>query len=170
MFGRSRTFRRRRPVAGQIRLRRWVRVALLLVVLGGGGSAVLDRAGWFKYRGDDWAHFDKQACEVVSVADGDTLTLRRPGGGEPTRPPARHRRAGTASQGGDGPAHGAERAKSYLAARTRGRDIIVRLDQTQTRDHYGRLLAYLYLNEGDNLNLDLVRDGRATRIAASSTR
>ena len=37
----------------------------------------------------------------------------------------------------------------------------VRLDATQTRDKYRRLLAYLYLDDTENVNLALVRDGHA---------
>ena len=36
-----------------------------------------------------------------------------------------------------------------------------RLEPTQTRDKYRRLLAYLYVSDNENLNLSLVHDGQA---------
>src|SRR5215207_5384630 len=77
--------RRTHSVAQLIRRRRVMRwgFAALLALLG--GSAVLDRGGSFKYRGDDWANFDHQECIVTKVTDGDTLTLRPVNGGIETK-------------------------------------------------------------------------------------
>jgi len=59
------------------------------------------------------------------------------------------------------PDYWAERATKYLEHRAEGKTVIIRLETTQTRDKYDRLLAYLYATDTDNLNLDLVRDGQA---------
>jgi endonuclease YncB( thermonuclease family) len=42
-----------------------------------------------------------------------------------------------------------------------GKQVTINLQETQTRDKYDRLLAYVYLSESESLNLALVRDGHA---------
>ena len=61
----------------------------------------------------------------------------------------------------DRPAHFAQRATNYLRARINGKSVCLRLEPIETRDRYDRLLAYIYLGDGDNINIDLIRDGQA---------
>jgi endonuclease YncB( thermonuclease family) len=61
----------------------------------------------------------------------------------------------------DPPSHWGDRATSYARGRLAGKRVIVKLDGTESRDRYDRLLVYLYLTDTDNFNLDLVRDGQA---------
>jgi micrococcal nuclease len=125
-------------------------------------SAVLDRTGLFRYAGDDWRTFDHKTFVVTHVADGDTLDVRSPGGGAVTRvrllgvdsPELRSR----SHSGSD---YWAREALRYAESRAEGRLVTLRLEATNTRDRYRRLLAYVYLDDSDNLNLDLVRDGEA---------
>ena len=126
-------------------------------------SAALDRAGCFRYRGDDWRTFDHKSFLVSHVADGDTIVVRPTGGGAETRvrligvdAPELH-----SSEDGGRPDHWADEARRYTASRVELKPVTLRLEQTETRDRYKRLLAYVYVDDSDNLNLELVRDGQA---------
>lgn len=127
-----------------------------------GCSSALDNRGAFNYRGDDWANFDHRACLVTKVIDGDTVDVRADRGGAEARvrllgvdAPELHDRQTNK------PDYWADRAAGYLQARAQGKQAVVRLEPTKTRDKYGRLLAYLYVGDNENLNLTLVRDGQA---------
>ena len=140
------------------RYRRLTYAGLVVLAL----SAVLDRAGVFRYAGNDWRAFDHKQFVVTHVADGDTLTVRPPGGGEETRV----RLIGIDapelnSRDGGRPDHWAADARDYLRRRADDKHVTLRLEQTDTRDRYRRLLAYVYVGDSHNLNLDLVRDGHA---------
>ena len=151
--------RRRRPFNPHPYLRRRRRYRGLtyagLVVLA--LSAVLDRAGVFRYAGDDWRNFDHKTFVVTHVADGDTVDVVPTGGGGKTRvrligvdAPELHSRD-----------HWSQQAKRYTESRAEGKPVTLRLETTGTRDRYRRLLAYVYVSDSDNLNLDLVREGQA---------
>jgi endonuclease YncB( thermonuclease family) len=140
-------------------VRRWACAGLIVLAL----SAALDRFGAFRYQGDDWRTFDQKACLVTHVADGDTIVVRPTAGGPETRvrllgidAPELHSRD-TAGR----PDYWAAEAKRYTLTRLEHKAVTLRLEQTETRDRYRRLLAYVYVNDSDNLNLDLVRDGHA---------
>ena len=141
------------------RYQRFTFAAFVLLAL----SAFLDQAGVFHYAGNDWRAFDHKQFVVTHVADGDTLTVRAPGGGEETRvrligvdAPELHSR-----DDGNRADFWAADARDYLKQRAAGQDVTLRLEQTNTRDRYKRLLAYVYVGDSHNLNLDLVRDGHA---------
>ena len=139
-------------------MRRATFVTLLLLAL----SAVLDRAGVFRYAGDDWRNFDQKTFVVTRVIDGDTLDVRPAAGGRETRvrlvgvdaPELHSRETGRAD-------HWAAEARRYAESRAEGKPVTLRLEQTETRDRYRRLLAHVYLSDAQNLNLELVRDGQA---------
>jgi len=138
------------------RLRRWAFAGLLVLAL----SAVLDRFGLFRYAGDDWRNFDRQTFLVIRVADGDTLTVAPVTGGPETRVRLLGIDAAEMkSASGSGGDYWAHEARHELMSRAKGRQVLLKLDQTETRDRYKRLLAYVYLDESDNLNLAMVRDG-----------
>ncbi|TAN50687.1 MAG: DUF4124 domain-containing protein [Methylococcaceae bacterium] len=93
--------------------------------------------------------------KVRSVHDGDTLTLddsrkvRLLGINTPEIDSA-----GSVAEAGG------EAAKNWLKARIEGHSI--RLEQdVEAQDHYGRTLAHLYAEDGEHLNLELVRRGLA---------
>ena len=130
--------------------RRRIRVAVFaglgLVAL----LVMLDHVGVFSPVTDDWAAFDGRRCQVVRGVSGDALVIRtREGGREATV----HLLGVDASAS---PAAGDE-----LAGRLRDRTPLLRLEPLQTRDARGRLLAYVYLNETEMLNLQLIREGQA---------
>ena len=136
------------------RTRRGVFLAVALLAL----TALLDRNGWFRYRGDDWAAYDKQAVTVTRVVDGDTIRVRRSSASEEDTV----RLLGIdAPETADPPAHWGGEAAARLEALVEGKPVTLRLDATQTRDKYRRLLAYVHVGDAENVNLALVRDGHA---------
>jgi micrococcal nuclease len=139
-----------------LRLRR----SLLALVILLAASALADRLGLLGYRGDDWAAFDRQNFVIVRVVDGDTVHIAPPLGGESTKV----RLIGIDAPemnftSSASPGHWAPQATENLRQRVQDRTISIRLDGSQTRDRYGRLLAYIYLDDSLNVNLELVRQG-----------
>ena len=109
----------------------------------------------------DWATFDKQVLRVDRVVDGDTVRVLTPAGeSESVRligvdaPEMRPREGGP-------PAHYAERATDWLRNRLDGERVTLRLPETRTRDRYGRLLAYVYLDDSEDVGESLVAGGYA---------
>ena len=117
---------------------------------------LFDRLGAFGHKGDDWSTFDKQPARVVKVIDGDTIIARSSYGTE-----EKIRLIGLDAPEMDSRDHWADRSTAYMQARLKDREVTLRLDGTQTRDRYDRLLAYIFITDNDNLNLALVRDGHA---------
>jgi micrococcal nuclease len=124
------------------------------------GASVLDHR--HATTTDDWTRFDHQTFVVSRVVDGDTIHIRPATGGNETivrllgiDAPEMH--DPTTNQ----PAHWAQRSTQYVRARADAKSVSIRVEPIQTRDRYGRLLAYVYLSDNDCLNLDLVHDGQA---------
>lgn len=110
--------------------------------------------------GSDWRLFDQRTLEVARVIDGDTLEIRAPDGQTvPVRLIGVDAPELRPSEGGP-PDYWAERATDYARARADGQPVLLKLEPTQTRDRYQRLLAYVYLSDTEMLNLALVRDGQ----------
>ena len=129
----------------RLRLSVGVIVALILAI------TIAERAGAFRYGGDDWSRFDRKSVIAANVIDGDSFLVPQLGRAETVH-----------LLGVDAPtSHWSNEAKAYLEARLKGRTITLRLDGTQTRDAQGRLLAYVYITDGDCLNVDIVRDAQA---------
>src|SRR5205085_6694124 len=130
-------------------------IALILLAI----SVVLDRVGTFRYRGDDWATYDKHSVICTRVVDGDTIHVRLfPAAQEETvrllgidAPEISH-------SAKESPAYFAPEATHRLETLIEGKPVTLRLDATQTRDKYHRLLAYVHAGESENVNLSLVRD------------
>ena len=152
-------------VTRALRRRRWTRrgvfAGLALLAL----STLLDRFGVFNYRGDDWSHYDRQPVVVTAVIDGDTLRVRRSATAdeEPVRLLGIDAPEMRPDDGGATPDHWAAEATAYLrrVVAGSGGTVTLRLDSTQTRDKYRRLLAYAYVGDAENVNLTMVRDGHA---------
>jgi len=111
--------------------------------------------------GDDWAIYDRQQFVVTRVIDGDTIDVAAHPGATPTRvrllgvdAPEMHGDGGKAE-------YWAEASAKYAIARSERKTITLRLEPTQTRDKYKRLLAYVHLADNETLNFALVRDGQA---------
>lgn len=98
--------------------------------------------------------------DVVRIADGDTITISMDGVSEKIR-----------FIGIDTPEIGnvnkpsdclAEEAKKEMESVLEGHQVRLEFDETQgERDKYGRLLAYVYLDEGTFLNRLMIQKGFA---------
>ncbi len=128
---------------------------LLLVVVG-------ERSGWLIFGGSDLRRYDGQTFRVVEVIDGDTLDLAVYDGDRPT---TRVRLWGI-----DTPelARPARPAEPWADAARRSADrwafdrrVTLRLEPHRVRDRFGRLLAYVDLNDGTVLNERLLSEGLA---------
>jgi endonuclease YncB( thermonuclease family) len=142
-------------VTRQLARRRWTRRVVVALLLLFGLVAALDHRGCFRSRGDDWTTFDKQPVTLTTVIDGDTVEAQSPSGRHET----------VRLLGIDAPdlpdGYWSDPSKRALAERVGGKSVTLRLDSTQTRDAQHRLLAYVYYDDADNVNLELVRDGHA---------
>lgn len=142
-----------------MRRRRMISGVLLFLGIIAALAAGVER---FRGRSDDWTTFDHQRFHVSKVVDGDTIDIQTPDG----LPDTRVRLIGMdapelVDSSTSLPAHWAEKSDSYLRARIGGRSVTLRLEPVETRDRYGRLLAYIYLTDGDCINMDMVRTGHA---------
>jgi endonuclease YncB( thermonuclease family) len=147
-------------IASLVQRRRRIRAAiggvlgLLLIV------CLADNLTLLAWDGNDWKRFDRKPARVVEVTDGDTIVVETESSERATvrligvDAPEMNFNKGE-------PAYFAERAMNYTIARSKDKTVTLRLDTTQTRDRYGRLLAYVYLPENDLLNQALIRDGQA---------
>lgn len=146
-------------LSSPMRRRRLISSLLLALGLLAALAAAVER---FQGAGDDWTRFDHQSFPVVKVVDGDTIDIRSPDGLTETRVRLIGIDAPEAVDPTTGkPAHWADRSTAYLTARLGVRNVTLRLEPVETRDRYRRLLAYIYLTDGDCINIDMVRNGQA---------
>jgi micrococcal nuclease len=141
---------RRRRVPPSIRFpKRWRRVGwatLALFVLTG----LLGYDRWaHRPAGEDFDRYHHQEFRVSRVVDGDTLDVECPDGAERT---TRIRLWGVDTpEVGRGERHTmyfGERAREFAEQTLAGRSVRLVLAPEQSRDKYGRLLAYVYLERG----------------------
>ena len=149
------------PIHPQLRRRRRYRrityAGLILLAL----SAVLDRAGVFRYSGNDWRALRPQV--VRRHPRRRRRHDRRPPAGRrrrDPRPPDRRRRPGAASRDDGRRATGPPKPR-LPAQRADGKTRHPPPRADRNPRPLQRLLAYVYVGDTDNLNLDLVRDGHA---------
>ncbi|MCO6438979.1 MAG: thermonuclease family protein [Phycisphaerae bacterium] len=156
---------RRKVVPPTIQLpRRWRRAGfgtLLLAFLA--LLAIWDRATYRPAGGDDHSCYDGQSFRVVHVVDGDTFDIDAPDGD--------HDRTRIRLWGVDTPevAHGGrpamfhgDEASRFAKESLGGRNVVVALAPNRTRDRYGRLLAFVYLEPGGTMfNELLIEEGHA---------
>lgn len=119
-------------------------------------SVVLDHTRALGWAGNDLTRFDRKRVQVTRAMDGDTICVQLPGESRETT---------VHLLGVDAPdlpaSHWAENAAKYTSARTVGRTVTLRLDPIGWRNERGELLAYVFVTDGDNLNVDIIRDGQA---------
>ena len=123
--------------------------------------AVVDRMGVFGRADEpDWVKYHEKTFRVVKVVDGDTLDVDIPDGDhdstrirlwgvdtpETVKPdtPVQH--------------YGPEATRFVRRAADCG-SVTLRLNETRTRGKFGRLLAYVILPDGRNLNRELIATG-----------
>jgi endonuclease YncB( thermonuclease family) len=135
-------------------------VLLLMAIAAAAILATLDKGGVFgKRRGSDWSVYHNKTFHVVRVVDGDTILLAAPDGDSST---TTVRLWGVDTPETVKPDHPVEhfgpqasRFTTKLVA-----DEMVRIElERNTRDKYGRLLAFVYLPDGRMLNRVLIEQG-----------
>lgn len=158
-------FRRsaRRTVPGSILLPpRWRRsrpaVFLVLVLL---GFVLGERAVKKPVGGSDESRYHDRTARVIKVVDGDTMDLDL---ADVDRPTTRVRLWGVdtpeVAHGGEPEMHFGPEAKAFAERTLAGREVHVVLNPERTRDKYGRLLAYLFLDRGGEIfNAKLIAEG-----------
>lgn len=107
-----------------------------------------DHLGCFGYRGDDWAIYDGKPAVVSNVSSSGTLLVKR------DRHETELRLLGLKLDG-------STTVCDALRRNVMGKTVLIKLDSPQTRDSAGHLLGYVYLSEGECLNVDLAHDGLA---------
>lgn len=121
--------------------------------------AVCDRLTYRQPTGDDYARYDGRNFRVVRVVDGDTLDIDVPDAG---RPHTRIRLWGVDTPElarGDVPAmHFGEEAWRFAKERLEGREVVIELAPSRTRDKYERLLAYVYFERGGAMFNELLAE------------
>lgn len=141
---------------------RWRRNRSALVVVLGVVVALLgERTLRRPAGGSDFSRYHDQAFRVVQVVDGDTIDLDVADVDHPTTrvrlwgvdtPEVAHR--------GEPPMHFGPQAKVFAEQTLGGRAVYVVLNPSKTRDKYGRLLAYFFLERGGAMfNQMLVEEG-----------
>ncbi len=140
----SRWLRRRRLLRGSI-----FSIFILILL-----SVVLDHAGAFGQSGTDVPRFDQRSVTCTRAIDGDTICVKLPGDSRET---IVHLLGVDAPDRPD--SHWAENAAKYTSARTVGRTVTLRLDPIGWRNR-GELLAYVFITDADNLNVDMIHDGQ----------
>lgn len=127
-----------------------------------------DRAGLLLYAGDDWRRYHNKTFRVTHVVDGDTIDLDCP---DP-RSPSHRDFTRIRLWGVDCPETAkpwlhlaaqplADEAMRLTQSLTEGRSVRVELQKQRLRDRFGRLLAYVTLDDGSSLNLRLIQQGLA---------
>lgn len=133
--------------------RRRVALVVALVALACAGESGSAPSG-------DRARYDGRAVRFARVIDGDTAVLAD---GTSVR------YIGIDTPEAHPPQCGAAAATRANRERILGRDVVLELDPAETRDRYGRLLAYLEV-DGSLLNVELVRSGLACAFPYGRTR
>lgn len=124
-----------------------------------------DRHGLLWSSGDDWTRYHNQTFELARVIDGDTIIIRQPDGREPItrvrfwgvdtpelkRPPRVPE---------DEPF--AQEAKARVEEWLADGQVRLVLQRHQTRDVFGRLLAFPHDSQGRCLGTMLLTEGLAT--------
>lgn len=139
--------------------RAWTVVVALLLVL-----AVADRLGVFGHQGDDRSRYHGKTFRVVKVVDGDTIDIDIPDGKHDTTrirlwgvdtPEIGHSRSETS-------AHFGPEAAAFTGQEVLNQKVRIELSSRRTRDRYGRLLAFVYrADNNEMLNEHLVATGHA---------
>lgn len=144
--------------------RRRVWIASVCIVLLLASLILVDRSGWLVYEGSDFSRYDSIHATVVHVVDGDTIDIDVP---DKDRPTMRLRLWGidapeTAKPWRNEPGEpGAEEATAYLKEKLLNRKVCLKLEAHRPRDRFGRVLAFVYLDDEASINEKMVAEGLA---------
>jgi len=147
--------------ARQTRKRRlWITLLVIALVT---ALSLLDHAAGVLPVSDDWHRYHGKRFEVMRVIDGDTIELRIP---DRDRATTRVRLWGVGTpelnlDSDEPPEPGAAAASDFTRESTQGTTVLLELQRHQTRGKYGRLLAYVHLADGRDLNAELIERGYA---------
>jgi endonuclease YncB( thermonuclease family) len=157
--------RMRSPLPPSIHLpRRWRRrwPALLAVILIA-SLAGYDRWTYRPGEVGDHARYDQKNARVIHVVDGDTLDVDIPDGRK------RHTRirligvdTPETGQASTERMHFGSEARNFAVESLSGQEVLLAMNPEESRDRYGRLLAYVYLaRDGSLFNEMLIERGFA---------
>jgi endonuclease YncB( thermonuclease family) len=153
-----------KPLAQILRRRRHRQWGILcLSLLGIAALCLADHAGFFVYPGDMLSRYDGQWFEVDRVIDGDTLDIKPHDGSTPIRlrlwgidtPEIANKFKGTSDQ------PGARQAQTWTQQHCEGQQVRLKLQPQRIYGTYGRLLCYVYFEDGSMLNEQLLLEGLA---------
>jgi len=135
----------------------------LLALLAVAVVAVCDRSLQGPTHGGDETRYHDRSFQVTYVVDGDTLDINAPDADQPT---TRVRLWGVDTpeigHGREPDMHFGPEAKAFAEQTLAGRDVHLVLSPKRTRDKYGRLLAYVFLERGGTMfNEMLLEQGYA---------
>lgn len=155
----------RRPRSPQALLRRrrdWiVGLVLILALLAVADHARRRNSPAPETQSGDMARYHGKVFRVTEVVDGDTLHIDAPDG---KKPHTKIRLWGVDTpevHNVDEPMHFGPQASDYAKAVAANQSVRLELVEADTRDRYGRLLAYVYLPDGTMLNERLLEGGYA---------
>jgi endonuclease YncB( thermonuclease family) len=117
----------------------------------------------FAFPGDDLAIWDRHRVLIKSALSGDTVAVRSIDGrrGDSVRLLGIESPEKTARRIGWSQDELRLGLSAFLTKNVAAAPVLLRLEPPQTRESDGRLRAYLYLSDVDNINIDLVRNGLA---------
>lgn len=146
------------------RRRTWLILALIAFIL---AFSWADHRNFFGSVNDDLSRYDGKTFLVVRVVDGDTLDVDVP---DPSGKDSLHDKTRIRLWGINAPEmahHGreiepfAQEATNFLRACTDHQRVTLTLEPHRVRDVYGRLLAFVSLENGATVNESLVAAGLA---------
>lgn len=122
-----------------------------------------DHLGFFVYPGDMIRQYDGRFFEVVKVVDGDTLDIQTDSKSELVRlrlwgvdtPEITNQFKGTSDE------PWAKEAMAWTVKHCEGKKVKLKLQPQRIWGKYGRLLCYVYLEDGRMLNEQLLLKGLA---------
>ncbi len=145
---RWRPFWHRHPIASAV-------IVLLLIL------AYVDHRGYLGWQGDDRTRYHDKTFNCIAVMDGDTFEIDI-SDGRYTRTRVRLWGVDTPEipESGREPGHYGREASAFARNAFLSRRIRLELAPGRTRDKYGRVLAYVYLDEsGKMFNATLIETG-----------
>jgi endonuclease YncB( thermonuclease family) len=145
------------PTSALIRRRRHWRFAAAAVVAALAVLCTADHLGAFGYRGDDWARFDRASGTIERIVDAATVEVNV------------HGEKQVVQLLGLSPA---VEVHTQMKSMLQNQNVRLKLEPLQPRDRQERLLAYLYIDDAQNVNLSLIKTGcaRADRNTDHSMR